>query len=159
MRDEFKPPRDGGQYTTQSFESIILEKMKLSYQMAISEEKMSLVAKSLRVDGWWDQMRRRFMIQFKADVLARTKVREVVIEERPHYLSWKHQLIDSLPAGFRRRFLCYFWDIEDYKLGSVRTHTFTEKAGVVFPYADVPMPEELGAQVPYYMSYSESYDD
>lgn len=67
------------------------------------------------------------------------KTWEVV--EEPLYESGKHHYLDSLPHGFRRRFLAYFWGIDDSKpLFTQKRHVITMDRWVNLPQ----VPAEFG---------------
>ncbi len=70
-----------------------------------------------------DQMVERMSVEILTEKVAEDAY-EIV--ERPHYPTWRHQLVASLPLGsFRRRFLAYFWDDVNYEdpSGRIVKHT------------------------------------
>src|SRR3954471_20472089 len=63
------------------------------------------------------------------------------VVEEPVYESGKHHYLDSLPHGFRRRFLAYFWGIDDSKpLFRQKRHVITMDRWVNLPQ----VPAEFG---------------
>lgn len=63
------------------------------------------------------------------------------VVEEPVYESGKHHYLDSLPHGFRRRFLARFWKIDDSKpLAKRRRHVITMDRWVNLPQ----VPPQMG---------------
>lgn len=70
---------------------------------------------------------------------------EAEVVEEPIWPSWKHQLVASLPEGFVRRWLTYFWGFDDNKLAIRRRHKIHVHAHCVFPDAEIVVPQsQLG---------------
>ena len=89
-----------------------------------------------------DYARNQLVLKVERTVMAENTERKVhVWVEEPVYESARHHYLDSLPHGFRRRFLAYFWGIDDTKpLAKRRHHTVTVNRWVKLP----EMPPSFG---------------
>lgn len=79
-----------------------------------------------------DHTRGQVLLRMTKTVMQeKVSEQQQTIVEEPLYDSWKHHLVCSLPDGFRRRFLCYFWGIKPE--AKRRKHEITMKRWVNYP--------------------------
>lgn len=133
--------------TPMKIEEVILEKIKIDVRAALADDKMYYIAKNLDGEHYVDRMSRSIFFKIKSYVLGKRHADEYVIHESPRYKSWRHQLIGSLPDGWRKRFLCYFWDISEGELGTMTTHFVRAEVLNLFPHMTLDV-EVLGNMVP-----------
>lgn len=91
-----------------------------------------------------DRIPLRAVRRLSSYLMANARYSEFMDNQRDQlevvYPSWHHQLVASLPDGFRHRFLTYLWELEDEPLGRQTTHTVTCSASAMFPDADILPP-------------------
>lgn len=125
-------------------ETILLDRIKYAAQTRINME----VLHRAEVDSMMDYLCNQLILRVTTEV-AQQKIdaQTIEIEEAPVYASPRHAYLDSLPEGsFRRRFLCYWWDIDPTEpLSTRRTHTITLNRWINYPNYVIP---NLGPGVP-----------
>ena len=128
---------------TITFQQIALHRLRLAAQTAISP----YVLRNADCDVVMDQVSQRLIARLDSHVLGEKDSETLRVVEEPVWLSWRHQLVGSLPHGFRRRFLSYFWDLDGQPLAKRVTHEVTAEAWRVFPACTADFPKHMGAPV------------
>lgn len=123
-----------------TFSEIILRKLKLRSATALSP----YVLREARPEIVMDRMADRMVAHLDSHVLGLEETKEYEIVEQPVYPTWRHHLVDSLPEGWRRRFLTHWWSLEGERLGRRTTHTVVCRAHAAFPQAEIQVPKEMG---------------
>lgn len=134
-------------YPTISYETAVLEKLKLSISHAVSRQMLSGI-QGISVDSMVSEITDSLLLRLRAFVLNDPKRNFNKVYEFSYvqaHPTWKHALVASLPEGsFRRRWCHFFWDIPlDYKNTRVTQRVEVDVKGI-FPESTMQYPDSLG---------------
>lgn len=126
------------------FRELVLEKKEIRGQWAVSD----YVIANMQYDEWHDPALDRLIMQLRSYVWSdpeRSHHKTWRFVEGPVYESWRHALVAKLPVdSYRRRFLCFFWDIPLDYAGKRITHTVEVNVPATFPECTTKYPPGLG---------------
>ncbi len=115
-----------------------LEQLRFRFRFALSPYAM----RHGELRRWEHDALERLVYEVNTHVLGRRARDELEIVEEPHFPTWRHHLVASLPDGFRRRWLADLWGMQDNVLAKRRRHYISVEARVVFPDAEVVVPRD-----------------